>query len=417
MRPSSLKLVHMVCLSTLSVATLAEADIIKDSKAKLDLRNFYMNRDLRDENAPQSKSEEWAQGFLFRAESGYTEGPVGFGLDVIGFMGIKLDSSPDSFGTGLLKGDGNRHAKDEYGEAGFLAKARWSKTDVKVGTQEPLLPPLVRNDTRLLPQTFRGASINTRDIENLNLDIARYDRVNYRDSSNNEKMTVKQSGGRNIVLGQQKTSDEFLLGGGSYQLTPDLTASYFYSELDGIYKQHYGSIVHTLPLGPGQNFKSDVRFARSSDDGSSNIDNDVFGAQFSYKTGGNIFSVAYQQLSGDTGFAQVNGTDNSLVNQSQLGDFGGQNEHSWQLRHDYNFAALGVPGLTLMNRYFIGDHATRIRQGEGRSWERNMILTYVVQSGPFKDVGFSWRNGITRSNFNSDVDENRLIITYSIPLW
>jgi feruloyl esterase len=417
MRSTAFKLVPIVCLSTLSVATFADAEIIKDSKAKLDLRNFYMNRDLRDTNAPQSKAEEWAQGYLFRVESGYSEGPVGFGLDLMGFMGMKLDSSHDRFGTGLLKGDSNRNAKDEYSEAGFLAKARWSKTDIKVGTQEPLLPPLVRNDTRLLPQTFRGASLNTRDIKDLNINVARYDRVNYRDSTNNEEMTVKQSGGRNIILGQQKTSDEFVLGGGSYQLNPELTASYYYSELNGIYKQHYGSIVHNLTLGSGQSFKTDLRFARSMDDGSSNIDNDAFGAQFSYKTGGNVFSAAYQQLTGDTGFAQVNGTDNSLVNQSQLGDFGGQNEHSWQFRHDYDFAALGVPGLTIMNRYFIGDHANRIRQGEGRSWERNMILSYVIQSGPLKDVALSWRNGITRSNFNSDVDENRLIITYSVPLW
>ena len=50
----------------------AYAEFIQDSKASLDLRNFYMNRDFRQTNAPQNKADEWAQGFVLRLESGYT---------------------------------------------------------------------------------------------------------------------------------------------------------------------------------------------------------------------------------------------------------------------------------------------------------------------------------------------------------
>ncbi|WP_439331775.1 OprD family outer membrane porin, partial [Pseudomonas viridiflava] len=45
------------------VSTPAAADFISDSKATLDTRNFYMNRDFRQSGAAQSKAEEWAQGF------------------------------------------------------------------------------------------------------------------------------------------------------------------------------------------------------------------------------------------------------------------------------------------------------------------------------------------------------------------
>ncbi|NWD91889.1 OprD family outer membrane porin, partial [Pseudomonas sp. K5002] len=79
---------------------VAHADFIQDSKASLDLRNFYMNRDFRQANAPQNKADEWAQGFVLRLESGYTEGVVGFGVDALGEMGLKLDSSRDRRGTG-----------------------------------------------------------------------------------------------------------------------------------------------------------------------------------------------------------------------------------------------------------------------------------------------------------------------------
>ncbi|WP_122672959.1 OprD family outer membrane porin, partial [Pseudomonas viridiflava] len=77
------------------VSTPAAADFISDSKATLDTRNFYMNRDFRQSGAAQSKAEEWAQGFILRYESGYTEGPIGVGFDAIGLLGVKLDSSPD----------------------------------------------------------------------------------------------------------------------------------------------------------------------------------------------------------------------------------------------------------------------------------------------------------------------------------
>ncbi|EGH49506.1 OprD family outer membrane porin, partial [Pseudomonas syringae pv. pisi str. 1704B] len=43
------------------------------------------------------------------------------------------------------------------------------------------------------------------------------------------------------------------------------------------------------------------------------------------------------------------------ANDSYNSSFDNAKEKSWQLRHDYDFVAMGVPGLTLMNRYISGD--------------------------------------------------------------
>jgi feruloyl esterase len=406
--------------AALCVSTPASADFISDSKANLDTRNFYMNRDFRQHGAAQSKAEEWAQGFILRFESGYTEGPIGVGVDAIGLLGVKLDSSPDRVGTGILKSDREapRRAQDEYGEAGFTAKLRASNSTLKLGTLQPVVPALMRNDSRLLPQTFRGAWLNSNEIKGLSLDLGRIDRVNQRDSSDNQEMTVFNGGRRNIVLGGAKTSDEFLFGGGRYQWTPELSTSYYYGGLDGIYKQHLVNLVHQLPLGEGQSFKSDIRFARSSDDGGSNVDNDAFGALFTYRLGANSFTSGYQHLSGDTGFAYVAGADNALVNLVQINDFGNQDEHSWQLRYDLDFAPLGVPGLSFMTRYLNGDNVDRgPGLSEGKTWERNTDIAYVFQDGPLKNLGLRLRNATTRSNIGSDLDENRIIVSYSLALW
>ena len=88
----------------------AQADFVADSKAALELKNYYFNRDYR-ESSGQYKRAEWAQGFILNLKSGFTEGTVGFGLDAVGMLGIKLDSSPDRSGTGLL----SRYSEPEPG--------------------------------------------------------------------------------------------------------------------------------------------------------------------------------------------------------------------------------------------------------------------------------------------------------------
>ena len=68
------------------------AGFIEDSKATLGLRNFYFDRDDKNTANSNNEASEWGQGFIFNYQSGYTEGTVGFGLDAVGLVGIKLDS-------------------------------------------------------------------------------------------------------------------------------------------------------------------------------------------------------------------------------------------------------------------------------------------------------------------------------------
>ncbi len=422
MKPASRTVLSAsIAAIALGASNVASAAFIEDSKAAVELRNFYMNRDFRQSGATQSKAEEWAQGFILKMESGYTEGPVGFGLDAVGLLGVKLDSSPDRTGTGILQRDRNapNRAQDDYGSAGLTAKAKLSATTLHVGTLQPVLPVLMRNDSRLLPQTYRGAWLQSKEVSGLTLDLGKLDRVNQRDSSDNEEMTVFNGGRRNITFGSGgTTSDEFLFAGGRYDWSPQLATSYYYGGLDGIYDQHNFNLIHVLPLGDKQSFKTDLRFVRSSDDGGSNVDNDAFGALFTYRHGGHGFTGGYQHMRGDTGFAYVAGGDNALINLLQINDFGNEDERSWQVRYDYDFAAMGIPGLTLMTRYVSGDNVDRgAGASEGKTWERNTDLAYVFQSGPLKNLGLKLRNATTRSNFQSDMDESRVIVSYSLPLW
>jgi hypothetical protein len=161
-----------------------------------------------------------------------------------------------------------------------------------------------------------------------------------------------------------------------------------------------------------------VRYSRSTEDGSFRaIDNQAFGALFTYSLDGHALGLGYQRMSGDDPFPYISRSDPYLVNFVQIGDFANVDERSWQARYDYNFAGLGVPGLTFMTRYISGDNVQRSAPGEGKEWERNSDIAYVIQDGTLKGLGLKWRNASVRSNFGNDLDENRLIVSYTMALW
>jgi hypothetical protein len=236
---------------------VAHADFFQDSKASLDLRDFYMIRDFRQSNAPQNKADEWALDFVLRLESGYTEGVVGLGVDALGNLGLKLDSSRDRRGTGLLPFGASGEPDDSYSELGLTAKLRVSQSVLKLGTLQPLLPVAANNDTRLLPSTYNGELVTSQDIDGLILNVGRLEKQNLRDSSNNESMSY---GGIN--------SSHLDLACGTYAINPHLAATYYYAQMQDIYLQNFIGLVHDLPLAQGVNLRSDLHNFDTREQGS-----------------------------------------------------------------------------------------------------------------------------------------------------
>ena len=429
MRKTSLALA--VAATTLGLSQVAYADLIGDTKVSLEARNFYFNRDFRqghtDTPRPtQSKQDEWAQGFILRMNSGFTEGTVGFGADAIGMFGFKLDSGDGTAGSGLLVPDRSGGSQDNYSDLAVAAKAKISNSTLRVGQMQFKNAAIASSDGRLLPQVFEAGHLVSQEIDGLMLEAAHVREVNHRNSGDYEDIAITNSfnstrgtvGARGIRLSGGATTDSFDFVGGTYKLTKDLSAGYYYSNLDELYKQHSFNAVHVLPLGDKQSLKTDVRYASSTDDGNrSNVDNKAFGAMVTYGLDGHAFGLGYQKMSGDTGFAYINGTDPFLVNYVQISDFANKDEKSYQARYDFNFASIGIPGLTFMTRYLTGDNVDRGNGvSEGREWERNTELMYVFQEGALKNLGVRWRNATVRSNFANDIDENRLIVSYTLPL-
>jgi len=405
--------------SCLTLPSLAQAEFIKDSKASLELRNFYMNRDLRNSTAAeQSKREEWAQGFIFKAESGFTEGTVGFGLDAYAGLGLKLNSDDERAGTGLLPNTFRDEGPGNYSEAAVAAKAKFSNTVLKAGGLMPKLPIVSSGDSRLLPQVFEGAMITSQEIAGLSLNAGQLRQVNERDST--DRGDIRATNFTSVA--NPRGSDRFNFGGGTYAFNSgNTTAGLWYGELQDVYDQKMYNLIHNQAVGDWK-LGANLAYFDSSENGrqlAGKIDNNLTSLMLSAGIGAHTFRLGYQDNKGDNRFPFIDGTDPAIANYVQILDFTRADQQSWQARYDVNFATYGVPGLTAFVRYITGDGFDAADGSNGKEWERDLDVTYTVQEGTFKNLAFRWRNAMVRTNAVAtagDLDENRLIVSYTLPL-
>ena len=388
-----------------------EHGFVEDATANILARNFYFNRDFRQDSAAQSKQEEWAQGFLLQAQSGYTQGTVGVGVDIVGMLGVKLDSGPGRSNSGLLPTQDDGSSADEFSRAGAVGKIRLSKTEIKVGELFPELPIAMRNDARLLPQSYQGGMLTSRELEGLTLYTGQFRSASQRNESGHADLAA------NGIAGV--TSDRFNYAGAEYRFNAERTMiGLWQSQLENIYQQRFYNLVHKQKLGDWS-LSANVGLFTGEDDGSARagtLDNKSLTSLFGAGYGGHTISAGYQRMYGDNDALLLSGASTPLVNDIQVRNFIFAGERSWQARYDYNFAALGIPGLTTFARYVSGDNVKLAKGGEGHEWERDLDITYVLQSGPLKNLAVRWRNAMVRSSFGADIDENRLILAYTIPL-
>ena len=415
----NVKPVLLPAVFALSLPALVQAGgFIEDSTATLQARNYYFSRDFSDIVGPnkQSKAEEWAQGFILDFKSGYTPGPVGFGVDALGLLGIKLDSSPDRTNTGLLPVHGDGRAADEYSRLAPTFKARISKTELRAGELQPNLPVLTFSDIRLLPPTYQGLSLSSSEIDGLTMQAGHLKSTHLRNEGGDGKM--------NAMLGhvpmRQAESDAFNYVGGDYAFNANQSSvSLWYGQLEDIYQQGFVGLKHSKPVGDWV-LSANLGYFTAREQGDAllgNIDNQAFFSLFTARHGGHSFHAGYQGIYGDSPFPRVFANISPLGNEVPTYEFAYTDERSYQVRYDYNFAAMGVPGLTATVRYITGNNVDTGLGYEGRDRERDLDIGYAVQSGALKGLGIRVRNAMARSNYRSDIDENRLTLVYTWQLF
>ncbi|AVX92138.1 outer membrane porin, OprD family [Pseudomonas koreensis] len=405
-------------------SNFAVAGLTDGASLTLTARNYYLDRDYKGES-PQSAAREWAQGFILRSSSGFTDGPVGFGLDVTGMVGFKLDSSPDRTGTQLLAYNPyTREARSEYSELGATVKAKFSETKLAFGTHFPSLPVITASPARLLPQSFYGTYLTSEEIDKLTLHAGRMTRINLRDSTDNQPIALASPNGR---FRPGVSSERFDFLGADYKWSDDLTLRYYHARLQNIYEQDFAGATHYVPLGPGK-LKTDLRVFDSRENGraeAGKVDNLNAGVMLTYQLGGHSFGLGYMHQSGDSAMAYIAGGEPGVISDGAMSaDFVNPKERTTVARYDYNFVAMGIPGLTGMVRYMRGTDIDLPQLGGTNLKEssKDVELAYVVQSGPAKNLAIRLRHAFYRNDLDSKAtfrsdNETRINIDYTLKIW
>ncbi|HJR27311.1 MAG TPA: OprD family outer membrane porin [Pseudomonas sp.] len=416
------------------------AGFIEDSKASVSSRTLYFNNDNREGGSDQ---RETATGLKFDYKSGFTQGVVGFGIDAQALVGIHLDGGkghhPDT--NTFVPSDTDGSAVHNWSRLSGNVKALFSKTEAHLGgALAPNLPILVASDGRLLPQTFEGGTITSKEIDNVTFNAGQLEHAVGRAGTNSTGLAVN---------GGTQDSNQFRYGGADWKVTKDLTLQYYYANLQDYYKQHFLGAVHVFPISEGQSFKTDLRYFDSSSDGRNGdagyrfnnnggyaknpgeVDNKTWSAMFTYTLGGSAFLLGHQQVGDDGGFVYLNqgsllndsgrnegagGSSFYLFTDSMINPFVRAGENTTFGQYSYDFTALGAPGLKAAVAYLHGDDIKSATGGSDSSeWERDMRLDYVVQQGPLKGFGTTLRHGTYRGSGTgiASQDQTRLIFNYT----
>ena len=386
---------------------------VEDSTLSLLARSMYYNRDARNGAGFNAKAdgsgfksgyaEEWGASARAIYESGFTQGTVGFGVNAYAGALWQLDTGGGRRGVNMFP----RNEGKDLSIANAAVKARISSTTLTYGSQMPALPVLAYDDGRLLPETFEGTMITSKEIEGLELNAGRF-------TAQNE---MRQSSSDSIRL---KSINVF---GGSYAFNKDLSAALYFSDLEDQYKRKYANLNYNLPLTEEQALGFDFNIYKSDYDRQvGGGDNTIWSLAAKYSVGAHAFILAHQRNTGSQGFNYGNGDGGGsiFVANSFLSDFNQEDERSWQASYELDFATYGVPGLSFKTAYIWADNIQTGESNNGKEHEFFNQVKYTVQNGPAKDLSFRLRSSVLRANSDvnsqnvQDTNEVRFYVNYPL---
>ncbi|MDM1771368.1 MULTISPECIES: OprD family outer membrane porin [Acinetobacter] len=420
MRRQKLWIAMLAATATLGTSA-TYADFIDDSNVQLKFKNFYLDRQYQDK--PELNFGSWSQAVTLDAKSGYHDigGGVQIGADVLVQHAVKLngrDQNPDW----VLPHDG-KESKDHFGKVGATLKVKVSETELKVGDLLPMSPVVFFDPSRQLLTTYSGAWLESKDIKDTKLTLAYLDGINARYENQYHDLSLFP---QNNFATAVSTDDGMYIVGIDHQFTPKVGGSYWYADVTNIYQQHYAAVNYKTTLAENTKLDTHVRYFDNSESGDQlygKIDSQAVSAGAKINHGMHTVQLGYQQMFGEHGnkapmFPTLGGwVPQPYLDNWSVASFIRKDEKSWSLGYTYNFADVGVPGLTATARHFRGwDVDNGAGEPRGKENENNLIVNYVVPEGKLKGLGFNYMfidTNYDNISGGNDLEEHRIATTYT----
>lgn len=443
---------HLLCavgLFCISVGVLAEEEVVsqKDSKgfikdSKLDVisRTMYMNSNARHGGfysaggyakyaKDRGQAEDFGTSLIGTYKSGYTQGVVGFGVDVIGMTAYKLDGGRGRSGdgnNGLFPADGRSgRPQDNVSKLAPSVKMRISKTELKYGQMFVDTPVFAtqRIDDRLLPEDATGFMLTSQEVDKLKINAGYFTALRGQAFSHQDSVAMDS-----VFDEGSKTLERVYFTGLEYQFTDEFSGKLYASRNKDFWKKYYTNLNYSYDFNKENAVQFDFNWYQTksigkgyADDVRENGDNrrinsDLWSLSAAYTYTAHTFTLAFQRNSGTGSLGGKSfpydidgGGAIAVANSVQYSDFNFENQYSWQARYDLDFESYGIPGLNFTVLYVKGSNATNENDDyrkSGKAWERDIELSYTIPEGKAKDLSFALRHASYRSNFGGGTDDS-----------
>lgn len=367
--------------------------------------------------------DTWVQGTLLKYTSGFSQGAVGLGVEFVGQNVIALER-----GKGTVAGPNNRtltssdsDVVDQWSKLGIAnLKARISNTVLTAGRQSMATPVLADYNNRVLPSSFDGVTITSKELKNFNLTVGTFDRVSPR---NEQSLTAFRGKYGSATVESNRVN----VAGLTYSPTTSIATSFFASQMQNIWKQYYVGAIYNLGSADTLGFTTALNYYKTMDDGEAklgDIDNQSYSLAITATHASHSLTLAYQQVNGNEYFDYINETAANLLANAQYSDFNGPNEKSTRATYAVDMAGYGVPGLKLSiytargwgidgTHYQGSGYNVKSLDGE-HHYEYGLGASYVIQSGSLKDSNlraFYFAHRGSENQIDGRVNELRVITT------
>ncbi|GAA5556680.1 porin D [Acinetobacter schindleri] len=422
-------LVQAALISTAYASEQSEAKgFVEDAEGTVLFRTGYLSRDKKNSVDDTSSA---AQTAMFKLDSGFTQGIVGFGAGIIGDASVKLGENKNA-GNGMIPRERGFNANGEYvkgagdtydhwARGGAYVKARISNTTAVYGTQILDIPVLASNTARLVPEYFEGLLVTSNEIDNLSLTAGKFTKNQYSDQI--------ETDGRNL--------DRAIVWGAKYKFSDALNASYYGVDVKDRLDRHYVNANYTYALSEDSSLTHDfsgyhTEWDREGNtysettDNLSDRQNSIWAVSTTYNKDVHNVMLAYQQNTGNTGYdygENADGAQSIYLPNSYLSDFIGNDEKSVQLQYSYNFKNHGLAGLNWTTAYVYGWDINVGTDRDAQEREFFNQVKYTVQSGFAKDASLRLRHSYYRasdnyqSNYIGDTNEWRIWLDIPVKLF
>lgn len=394
-------LIQAALVSTTFASEQSESKgFVEDAEGTVLFRTGYLTRDRKN---GVSDTSSLAQTAMVKVESGFTQGPVGFGVGIIGDTSFKIGNNKNA-GNGMIpretlngkKGEGDTY--DTWTRGGGFVKARISNTTAVYGTQILDIPVLASNTARLVPEYFEGTLVTSHEIKDLELIGGKFTKDQYSDQINTDGNKLRSA----------------WVWGAKYKFNDQLTASYYGTDVKDKLDRHYINANYKLPLANKDSLTFDFSgyhtewdkgasvSSSSQGDDSSDRSNSIWALSSTYNTGPHSVMLAYQQNTGNSGYAygeNADGNQSIYLPNSYLSDFNGRKEKSAQLQYNLNFGAYGIPGLNWTSAFVYGWNIQTKTENNAKEREFFNQVKYTVQNGFAKDTSLRVRYSHYRNDY------------------